>query len=385
MNKEAEVIIVGGGPSGIAAAGALSSLSIPFLLLERSDCFAPLWQRHSYDRLHIHLPKHTCQLPHMAIPDDWPKYPPKSLFVQYLHRYVSHFRIEPLYNRSVESARYDDASGRWRVVARDVSAGRGGEGAVEEYSARFLVVATGESCDAFMPEVEGLGSFGGKVMHSTEYKNGKEFVKKKVLVVGSGNSGMEIALDLADHGAVTSIVVRSPVNFVTREMLNWVVPLLKYLPFNWVERLTMIASRLWFGDMSKFGIPKAEEGPFTMKMKYGKYPLVDVGTCEKIRSGEIQVLPAVKCVKGNEVVFEDGRSDSFDAIVFATGFKRPTKQWLKVKEEDCLLNDDGIVKPSCPNKWKGKNGLYCVGLSRRGFLGAALDAQSVANDIKELL
>ncbi|XP_056169216.1 probable indole-3-pyruvate monooxygenase YUCCA10 isoform X2 [Syzygium oleosum] len=381
MNEEAEVIIVGGGPSGIAAAGALSSLSIPFLLLERADCFAPLWQRHAYDRLHIHLPKHTCQLPHVPIPADWPKYPPKSLFVQYLQHYVAHFHISPVYNRSVESARYDDASGRWRVAARDVSAS--GEGAVEEYSARFLVVATGERCDAFVPEVEGLGSFGGKAMHSTEYKNGKEFAKKKVLVVGSGNSGMEIALDLADHGAITSIVVRSPVNFVTREMLNWAVVMVKYLSFNWAERLTMITSRLWFGDMSKFGIPKPEEGPFTMKMKYGKYPLVDVGTCKKIRCGEIQVLPAVKSIKGNEVVFENGHSHSFDAIVFATGFKRSTKQWLK--EEDCLLNDDGIVKPSCPNKWKGKNGLYCVGLSRRGFLGAALDAQSVANDIKGLL
>lgn len=383
MSKEAEVIIVGGGPSGVAAAGTLSSLSIPYLLLERADCFAPLWQRGAYDRLHIHLPKHTCQLPYVPVPADWPKYPPKSLFVQYLQEYVSHFGINPVYSRSVESASYDEASGRWRVVARDVS--KGGAGVVEEYSTRFLVVATGESCDAFVPEVEGMESFPGKAMHSTEYKNGKEFAKKKVLVVGSGNSGMEIALDLADHGAITSIVVRSPVNFVTREMLNWAIVLVKYLSFNWAERLTMIASRLWFGDMSKYGIPKPKEGPFTMKMKYGKYPLVDVGTCAKIRSGEIQVLPAVKCVRGNEVVFENGHADSFDAIVFATGFKRPTKQWLKVKEEDCILNNDGIVKPSYPDKWKGKNGLYCVGLSRRGFFGASLDAQSVANDIKGLL
>lgn len=87
-----------------------------------------------------------------------------------------------------------------------------------------------------------------------------------------------------------AICVTLQVNFVTREMLNWAVVMVKYLPFNWAERLTMIASRLWFGDMSKFGIPKPEEGPFTMKMKYGKYPLVDVGTCKKIRSGEIQVL-----------------------------------------------------------------------------------------------
>lgn len=73
------------------------------------------------------------------------------------------------------------------------------------------MIATGESCDPFVPEVDGMESFPGKVIHSTQYKNGREFAGKSVLVIGSGNSGMEISLDLANHGASTSIVVRSPV------------------------------------------------------------------------------------------------------------------------------------------------------------------------------
>ncbi|PKI59446.1 hypothetical protein CRG98_020205 [Punica granatum] len=348
------VIVVGTGPSGLAAAGSLSFLGIPYMVLERDDCFAPLWQKYAYDRLHLHLAKETCQLPHEPMPADWPKYIPKQQFIDYMSGYVSRFGISPLYHRSVERACYDEAIQRWKAVAKNVLSGE-----IEEYHARFLVIATGESCDPFVPAVEGLESFPGKVIHSTQYKNGKEFAGKSVLVIGSGNSGMEISLDLANHGASTSIVFRS-------------------------ARGTMLVSRLVFGDMSKYGIPTPSEGPFTMKAKYGKFPVIDVGTCKKIRSGEIRVLPAVRSIRGSEVVFENGNSHSFDAIVFATGFKRSTNKWLQ--GDDYLLNEEGFAKGSFPtSNWKGKNGLYCVGLARRGIFGAGVDAQNVANDIKSLL
>lgn len=83
----------------------------------------------------------------------------------------------------------------------------------EVFSARFLIVASGETTDPFIPDVEGLSCFNGEVIHSTQFKNGKGFRDKNVLVVGSGNSGMEIALDLVNHSANTSIVFRSPVNY----------------------------------------------------------------------------------------------------------------------------------------------------------------------------
>lgn len=203
-STEAAVTIVGGGPSGLATAAALRNLSIPFTLLEREECFAPLWQKYAYDRVHLHLAKELCQLPHMPIPAAYPTYISRQHFVAYLNDYVSRFSIAPRYRRSVESAALRD--GEWRVEARNLDSGE-----VEEYRSRFLVVATGITCDARTPEIEGLGSFAGEVLHSTEYKSGGKFAGKKVLVVGSGNSGMEIALDLANFGAKTSIVVRSPV------------------------------------------------------------------------------------------------------------------------------------------------------------------------------
>ncbi|KAH7517137.1 hypothetical protein FEM48_Zijuj09G0030400 [Ziziphus jujuba var. spinosa] len=350
------VITVGAGPSGLAAAGCLSHLSIPHTVLEREDCSASLWRKYTYDRLHLHLRKHVCELPHMPFPSDFPNYVPKNQFVQYMDDYASHFKIAPLFQRSVESASFDEVSKKWKVIAR-----HGGSGEIEEHLGRFLVVASGETANPHVPKVEGLETFPGDVLHSTQYKNGKGFENKNVLVVGSGNSGMEIALDLANYGAKTSILIRSPVHILTREIMYWTGMLFKYLSFNTVDSLAVLLSKLVFGDLSKYGIRRPTEGgPFYMK-----------------------VLPeGIECIKGNEVVLRNGKSYQFDAIVFCTGFKRSTNLWLK---DDCLLNEDGFAKQSYPNHWKGKNGLYCVGLSGRGLYGAKVDAINVANDIKSLL
>ncbi|GAU42528.1 hypothetical protein TSUD_341540 [Trifolium subterraneum] len=292
-----------------------------------------------------------------------------------------------MYNRAVELAEYFDYDDKWKVKAKNKNSGE-----VEEYSGKFLVVASGETAEPRVPEVQGLEGFKGKVIHSTGYKNGKEFKDEHVLVVGSGNSGMEIALDLANFGAKPSIIVRSPfsgmgpefsyeVHFLSKDMMYYAGVLFNYLSPSTVEKLVVIVSRIVYGDLSKYGIPFPREGPFTMKMKYGKFPIIDLGTVKKIKSGEIQVLPAeIESISGNQVLFRDGKSYPFDSVIFCTGFKRSTQKWLKGGDD--LLNEDGFAKGGL---WKGKNGLYCVGLSRRGFYGANLDAQNVANDIASFI
>ncbi|RYR01603.1 hypothetical protein Ahy_B06g080483 isoform A [Arachis hypogaea] len=394
MVEKAEVIIVGAGTSGLAAAACLTQKSVPFTLLEREDCFASLWQKYTYDRLHLHLGKKVCELPFLPFPDSYPRYVPKKLFIEYLDSYVKHFNINPLYHRSVELAEFDEVDRKWKVKAKNRSSGE-----VEEYSGRFLVVATGETAEPRVPRVEGLESFKGRVMHSTGYKNGKEFKDEHVLVVGAGNSGMEIALDLSNFGAKPSIIVRSPVHILSRNMMYYSGMLLKYLSLSTVEKLLVIVSKIVYGDLSKYGLPWPSEGPFTMKIKYGKFPIIDLGTIKKIKHGEIQfgvlycmtynvavqVLSAeIEKVRGNEVLFRDGKCHSFDSIIFCTGFNTSTQKWLKGGDD--LLNENGLVKASnFPNYWKGKSNLYCVGLAQRGFFGASSDAQNVANDIASLL
>ncbi|GKU86727.1 hypothetical protein SLEP1_g1216 [Rubroshorea leprosula] len=376
--QEYPVIVVGAGPSGLATAACLNQHSIPYILLEREDRFASLWTKYSYDRLHLHLPKQFCTLPHMPFPASFPTYVSKYRFIEYLDSYVSHFKISPLYRRCVEEASFDEGSKKWVVMARNLSSGE-----VEKYSGRFLVVATGETSNPYTPEIEGLHTFTGNVLHSTLYKNGKGYSDKNVLVVGAGNSGMEIALDLANHGAKTSIVVRSPGHVLSREMIYMGLIMLKYFPASMVDSLMVLLSKFGYGDLTKFGISRPKEGPFFMKVAYGKYPIIDVGTLSKVKSGEIQVLPAISSVRSNNVTFVNGKTHPFDTIVFCTGFKRSTNKWLK--GDDYLLNDDGIPKHDSPDHWKGKNGLYCVGLSRRGLHGATGDALNIADDIKSLL
>ncbi|KAL6500386.1 hypothetical protein OROHE_025752 [Orobanche hederae] len=376
--SETAVIIVGGGPSGLSTAAYLRHLAIPYVLLEREDCFASLWQKYSYDRVHLHLAKQFCELPLMPIPDTYPTYLSRDEFVRYLNDYVSRFECTPTYMRKVETASYDEMAGEWKVGARNLDSGE-----IEGYRSRFLVVATGETCDPIIPAIGGLEDFTGSVLHSTEFKNGEKFLGRNVLVVGSGNSGMEIAVDLVNNGAKTSIVVRSPGSYTIEGNGVCGLVLLKYLPFHWVDFMMTMMSKAVFGDLTKYGIQRPKEGPFAMKVKYGKYPVIDVGTLSKIKSGEIQVLPGIRSIKGNNVIFDNGKEYPFDVIVLATGFKRSTKEWLK--EDNHLLTDDGLPINPFPNHWKGKNGLYCAGLARRGLYGAASDAQNIAHHIKSLI
>ncbi|KAK9161452.1 hypothetical protein Syun_007793 [Stephania yunnanensis] len=366
-DHEETVIVVGAGPSGIATSACLNNLSIPNTVLEREDCFASLWKKKSYDRLHLHLAKKFCELPHMPFPPSSPTYISRKQFINYIDEYVSHFRVRPLYNRLVESATFDRArEGGASKLTTQIEAAK-----------RFLVVASGETSDAYVPDVEGLETFFGEVIHSTEYKSGEKYKNKRALVVGSGNSGMEIALDLSNFDSAASIVVRSPVHVVSREMASLGLVLLKHLPLKIVDGLLVILSKLVYGrDLSKYGINRPKEGPFFMKLKYGKYPVIDVGTINKIKSSKIQVVPSITRIRGKEVEFSNGKSDSFDVLIFATGFKRSTNKWLKANNgvdisDNRPDNEINVVDDRQTTEYKQKQ----TSTSGREHHGAVIDSK----------
>lgn len=202
------MVIVGAGPSGLAVSACLKQYSISHVILEKEDCNASLWRKNTYDRVNLHLAKEFCSLPFMPHPPSAPTFLTKADFLEYVDKYVAHFAISPRYCRVVESAVYDVDENKWRIEAKNTLQ----QDKVEVYGAKFLVIATGENSDGYIPDLPGLDSFKGQTLHSKHYKSGSKYESKEVLVVGCGNSGMEIAYDLHNWGANTSIVIRNPVS-----------------------------------------------------------------------------------------------------------------------------------------------------------------------------
>lgn len=208
--RETPVLIIGAGPAGLATAACLSAKSISCLILERENCSAPLWKYKSYDRLHLHLPKQYCQLPHFPFPTSYPRYLSCEQFVDYLENYREHFGINPVYNIKVTALEFSSDIGFWLVTAEQKTSDTDPLKVVR-YWARSVVVATGENADPFTPRFSGEEKFSGEISHSMMYRNGAKYEGKKVLVVGAGNTGMEIALDLANFGAKPTVVARNKV------------------------------------------------------------------------------------------------------------------------------------------------------------------------------
>ncbi|XP_030543161.1 indole-3-pyruvate monooxygenase YUCCA6 [Rhodamnia argentea] len=373
-------IIVGAGPSGLAVAACLKERGVASVILERSDCIASLWQRKTYDRLRLHLPKQFCELPIMGFPLGSQTYPDKREFVEYLEAYARRFGIRPQFKEAVAAAEHDGALGLWRV--RTVGPKEGEE---REYVCQWLVVATGENAEAVVPEIEGMEGFGGPIRHTSMYGSGEEFRGKRVLVVGCGNSGMEVCLDLCNHNAMPSLVVRDTVHVLPRDVLGrstfglsmW---LLKWLPMRLVDRLLLLAARVMLGDTARLGLKRPKLGPLELKCLNGKTPVLDVGTLAKIKSGDVKVYPGIRRLKRHTVEFVDGRIEKFDAIILATGYKSNVPTWLK--EGSMFSKDDGFPRRAFPNGWKGERGLYAVGFTKRGILGASMDARRTAEDIE---
>ncbi|KAJ8749138.1 hypothetical protein K2173_013745 [Erythroxylum novogranatense] len=373
-------VIVGAGPSGLATAACLRDQGVPFVVLEKEECIASLWQKRTYDRLKLHLPKQFCQLPKLPFPQDFPEYPTKRQFIEYLESYAKHFEINPLFNERVQSARYDETSGLWRVKCVST---RGSTRTEVEYICRWLVVATGENAECVMPDIEGLGEFDGNVIHACNYKSGEKFRGQKVLVVGCGNSGMEVSLDLCNHNASPSMVVRSSVHVLPREIFGkstfeLSVLLMRWLPLWLVDKLLLMLAWLVLGNIEKFGLKRPSMGPLVLKNTKGKTPVLDIGSLKKIRSGDIKVVPGIRRLTKRQVELVDGQVLDVDSIVLATGYRSNVPSWL---QEGDFFSKNGFPKAPFPNGWKGNGGLYAVGFTRRGLSGASSDAVRIAQDI----
>ncbi|KAH7847468.1 hypothetical protein Vadar_026416 [Vaccinium darrowii] len=269
-------IIVGAGPSGLAVSACLKSNGIPSLILERSDCLASLWQQ-----------------------------------------------------------RTRGSNKQWKRLSSIQNLGFGGIQTRDfEYISRWLVVATGENAEAFEPEIQGIDKFEGVKVHTSGYVSGCEFRNQRVLVVGCGNSGMEVSLDLCRHNASPHLVVRSTVHILPREMFGFstfgiAMALLKWLPLRIVDKFLLFMANFTLGNTDKLGLRRPKTGPIELKNATGKTPVLDVGALSQIKSGKIKVVESLREITRNGAKFMDGQEKEFDSIILATGYKSNVPCWLK--------------------------------------------------------
>ncbi len=344
---QSHTIIIGAGPAGLAVAACLQKAGIPFLILEQDYKVGSVWHRH-YDRLHLHTDKGHSALPFFPFPNDYPRYPSRLQVIDYLESYARGFQLNPRFGQKVISARHEDDI--WLLKTQDTI-----------YSASNLVVATGNSRVSYIPNWLGKASFRGALIHSSRYKNGEPFRNQRVLVVGFGNSGGEIALDLWEHGAQASIAVRSPVNVIPRELFG--IPILTIsiaqskLPPRLVDAINSPILRFAIGDLSKYGLRKLSHGPTTQILNNSRIPLIDIGTINLIKQGKILVYPGIEEFTEDGVLFNDGKQGKFDAVIMATGYRPGLNTFLK--GDSAVYDKEG--KPRSSGQPTAVPGLYFCG------------------------
>jgi cation diffusion facilitator CzcD-associated flavoprotein CzcO len=280
----------------------------------------------------LHTHKQFSALPYLSFPKEYPAYPSRLQVAEYLDAYARTFHLRPLFDQDVERAAFSD--GLWMTTTSDA-----------QYLSRHLVVATGYSSKPLIPTWPGQATFSGPILHSSIYDNGAAYTGQRVLVVGFGNSGGEIAIDLHEHGAEVSMAVRSPVNVVPRDLFG--VPthilsvLLSKLPPELADALSGTLRKAVVGDLRPYGLEPAAVGPMTQMKRTDQVPLLDIGTVELIKQEVVRIEKGIDHFDGSTITFSDGRRQDFDAVILATGYSSNLADFLEGLEH--VTDESGKV------------------------------------------
>ncbi|MFF8972296.1 flavin-containing monooxygenase [Streptomyces sp. NPDC014995] len=372
------VYVIGGGPGGLATAYALRAQGIRAVVVERADGVGASWRRH-YDRLHLHTTRRLSALPGLAMPRRFGRWVARDDVVRYLEKYAEHHELELVTGVEVSRVeRTPDGTG-WLLRA---SGGR-------ELTGAAVVVATGYNHTPYLPDWPGREAYTGDLTHACAYRDGKPYAGRDVLVVGVGNTGAEIAVDLVESGAErVRLAVRTVPHIMRRSTAGWAGQysgiLVRRLPVGLVDRLCRVAARLSVPDLSAHGLPRPDTGLYT-RAGQGAVPVLDVGLIDAVRKGKVEVVAAVEAFEDGKVVLADGTRISPDAVVAATGYVRALEGLVGHLG---VLDDRGLPVAHGARAPKDAPGLYFTGFTTpiSGTLRElALDADRIAKAVRRQL
>ncbi|MED7821279.1 flavin-containing monooxygenase [Streptomyces chiangmaiensis] len=314
-HEDRPVYVIGGGPGGLAAAYALRAQGVRAVVLEKSDRVGASWRRH-YDRLHLHTTRRLSALPGLAMPRSFGRWVARDDVVRYLETYAEHHQLEIV--TGVEVSRIEaapDGTG-WLLHA---TGGR-------ELTGSAVVVATGYNHTPRVPDWPGRDAYSGEFLHAGEYRNAAPYAGRDALVVGVGNTGAEIAVDLAEGGASrVRLSVRTTPHIVRRSTAGWAAQftgiLVRRLPVRLVDRLAGPMARLSVPDLSAHGLPRPGTGLYS-RVQEGSIPVQDVGLIDAVHKGRVEIVAAVEGFEGGKVALADGSRIEPDAVIAATGYVR---------------------------------------------------------------
>lgn len=371
----AKVAVIGGGPAGLATAAMASKRGLTTITFDKADQVGASWMAH-YDRLHLHTTRGLSGLPGMRIPRSEGRWVSRDGVVRYLNSYAARHELDV--RNGIEVKGLSRIDGHWTVQTSD-----------GEFETDAVVIATGYNKVPVLPDWPGREGFTGEVIHASSYRNPAGYEGSDVLVVGSGNSGAEIAVDLARGGAnrVWLSVRRSP-HILRRSVLGTptqaVGVVLRHLPEPVVNAISGTTARLTVGNLAPFGIPKPEKGMYTRVKEDDAIPVLDVGLIQALKEGIVTVVRGVEFFDGSEVVLADGARVAPDHVIAATGYRRALEELVP----ESLLDRRGRPVVHGPHTDPGAPNLHFIGYTNPisgNLRELGIDAKRVARALAKNL
>lgn len=388
MNTKFDVIIIGAGFSGITVAASLKKFGIDnFVILEKGETVASIW-KNAYERLATHTPYFS--LPFFKPKKKYSTFKTKDEIVDYLTEYAKYFQVDSQINFAekveyIEKNKLDTSDYKWEIKTSK-----------NKLQCKIIVICTGFNNKPIIPQFFGQDNYGGKIIHSNYYKNGMTYQNKKVLVIGSGNSAAEIALDLYEHGATTVHMLIRGKRWVfhlyprlrkLQYILGELRSKLKYLFIqnktdkimeNMEKAIEFSSEELEIAidktekfvkrfsvDLSAHSIYPEDKGAIYMEVNHGRVAWVDRGTIKQIRKGNIKVIhSSIKELTQTGAIFTNGESHNYDAIILGTGFSPGINTILEKSELYLNINDYLLPKTNGKCQSTIDSTLYFVGFEK---------------------